>query len=103
MTNDRMPFTSLAEMRDAVLEARLPGPETVKLASPGEKREHELLVRAIDEMRQGRSFAFDGFDLNADTFYIIVEQGERTFAAGLLGLPYPVFTGLTTLMLLGES
>lgn len=68
MTNDPMPFTSLAEMRDAVLEALPPGPEAIKLASPGEKREHVLRIRAIEEIRQGRSYAFDGFDLNADTF-----------------------------------
>ena len=89
MTNDLMPFTSLAEMLDAVLEALPPGPETIKLASPGEKREHELLVRAIEAIRQGRSFAFDGFDLNADIFYKIANQGGLAFAAGCLAAPSP--------------
>ena len=87
MTNDPMPFTSVAEMLDAVLEAPPPRPETIKLASPGEKKEHELLVRAIEEIRQGHSFAFDGFDLNADIFYEIAEQGERAFARARLACP----------------
>ena len=40
MNNDRMPFTNLAEMRDAVLEA-LP-PETIKTGVAGRGKEHEL-------------------------------------------------------------
>ena len=69
MTNDLMPFTSLAEMLDAVLEAPPPGPETIKLASPGEKKEHELLVRAIEAIRQGRSFAFATASTSTPTFF----------------------------------
>ena len=102
MTNDLMPFTSLAEMLDAVLEAPPPRPETIKLASPGEKGNTSCSFAPSKRYGKDAPSPSTSFDLNADIFYEIAEQGERAFAAGLLGLPCPVFAGLTKLMLHGE-
>ena len=62
MNNDLMPFTNLAEMRDAVLEA-LP-PETIKTGVAG--RGEGTRVRVMEAIRQACSFVCDGLDFNAD-------------------------------------
>ena len=94
MTNDLMPFTSVAEMRDAVLEAPPPGPE----ATNWRTKHGSCVVRAIEAIRQGQLLRLRQLRPQRRSFYEIAEQGKRAFAAGLLRLPYPVFAGLTTLV-----
>ena len=102
MTNDLMPFTSLAEMLDAVLEAPPPRPEPSNWRRRARRRNTSCSFAPSKRYGKDAPSPSTSFDLNADIFYEIAEQGERAFAAGLLGLPYPVFAGLTTLTLHGE-
>ena len=84
-------------MRDRIVEGAAGVRNNGLFSSPGRKAEHELLMRGIEALREGRGFVFDTLDIFSDDYVEMSADGATAFSEGVLGLPYAIFAGLAKL------